>query len=54
MKIAKSQGLDRDKRVTTPGDFYYNNLMLFVEAKVCFYMCSKCVKPYFGGLIDCE
>jgi len=54
MKIAKSQGLDRDERVTTPGDFYFKKLMLFVEAKVCFYMCSKCDKPYFGGLIDCE
>ena len=28
--------------------------MQFAEAKVCFYMCSKCEKPYFGGLIDCE
>lgn len=28
--------------------------MGFIEAKVCFYMCSKCAKPYFGGLIDCE
>lgn len=54
MKIAKSQGMDRDERVTTPGDFYYGRLMQFAEAKVCFYMCSKCAKPYFGGLIDCE
>ena len=27
MKIIKQQQLDKDPRVTTPGDFYYNNLM---------------------------
>ena len=42
MKIAKSQGLQYDPRVTTEGDFYFNNLMGLVEAKVCFYMCHKC------------
>ena len=54
MKIAKEQGLDKDARLTTPGDFYFNNLTAFVENKVCFYECSKCTKPYFGGIIDCE
>ena len=46
--------MDKDPRVTTPGDFYFNNLMSFAEAKVSFFMCSICEKPYFGGLIDCE
>ena len=54
MKIARQQHLDKDPRLTTEGDFYFGNLMAFVEAKVCWYMCSKCSKPYFGGLIDCE
>ena len=54
MKICKKQSLDKDPRVTTPGDFYYNNLMAYAEAKVSFFQCSKCEKPYFGGLIDCE
>ena len=53
MKIVKKEGLDKDPRVTTPGDFYYGKLMLFAENKVCFYMCSKCAVPYFGGIIDC-
>ena len=50
----KKQGLDHDERITTPGDFYYNNLTAFAEAKVSFFECSKCAKAYFGGLIDCE
>ena len=54
MKIARNQHLDKDPRVTTPGDFYFGRLMQFAEAKVCFYMCCRCEKPYFGGLIDCE
>jgi len=54
MKIARSQHLDKDPRLTTEGDYYCGRLMQFAEAKVCFYMCSKCEKPYFGGLIDCE
>ena len=28
--------------------------MAFVEHRISFYECSKCSKPYFGGLIDCE
>ena len=54
MKIARKEQIDRDPRLTTEGDFYFGNLMAYVEHKVCFYMCSKCDKPYFGGLIDCE
>ena len=37
MKICKKEGHDQDPRVTTPGDFYYNNLMAFAEAKVSFF-----------------
>ena len=54
MKIVKKQGLERDERLTTPGDFYYQNLTAFAEAKVSFFECFKCKKPYFGGIIDCE
>ena len=54
MKIARSQQLDKDPRLTTEGDYFCGKLMEFAEAKVCFYMCSHCEKPYFGGLIDCE
>ena len=54
MQIAIGQGLDQDERLSTVGDFYFNNLMAFAEAKVSFFMCSKCDDPYFGGLIDCE
>ena len=54
MKIAKTQGLDRDERLSTEGDHFFGNLMRLAEAHVSFYMCYKCVKPYFGGMIDCE
>ena len=54
LKMIKKQGLDKDERLTTPGDFYYNNLTAFAEAKASFFECAKCAKPYFGGLIDCE
>ena len=49
MKICKKEGLDKDERLRTPGDFYFNNLMAFTEAKASFYMCSRCEKPYYGG-----
>ena len=54
MNIAKKEGLDKDGPVTRRGNFYYNKLMEYAEAKVCFYECSTCSKPYYGGLIDCE
>ena len=54
MKIMRSQHLDKDPRLTTPGDYYCGKPMQFAEAKVSFYMCALCDKPYFGGLIDCE
>ena len=54
MQIVKKEGMDKDPRVTTPGDFFFGNLMAFAEQKVSFFMCSVCEKPYFGGLIDCE
>ena len=46
--------MDRDERVMIEGDFFFNKPLQYAEAKVCFYMCAKCAKPYFGGLIDCE
>ena len=54
MKIARSQQIDKDPRLSTPGDHYFGNPVKLAEAKVSFYMCSLCDKPYFGGLIDCE
>ena len=54
MKIAKQEDMHKDPRVTTPGEFYYNRLMQYAEHRVSFYECSRCAKPYFGGLIDCE
>ena len=52
--VIKKQGMHRDERLITPGDFFYHNLTGFAEAKTSFFECAKCTKPYFGGLIDCE
>ena len=54
MKVVQKQGLEHDERVTTLGSYYYNNLTAFAEAKVSFFVCNDCNKPYYGGLIDCE
>ena len=54
LRMIKKQGLDKDESLTTPGNFYYNKLIAFAEAKASFFMCAKCSKPFFGGIIDCE
>ena len=54
MDVAEVQGLDRDERVTTPGDFYYGKVKEFAMHSCSFYECYDCKKPYFGGLVDCQ
>ena len=54
VKAAKEEGLDKDPRLTTPGDFFYGKLREFALHNCSFYECAECSKPYFGGLVDCE
>ena len=54
MKIVRKEGLEQDERINTPGDYFYDRVMLWAETKICFYECAECSKPYYGGLIDCE
>ena len=54
MKIVRKEGLEQDERINTPGDYFFNRVMLWAETKICFYECAECSKPYYGGLIDCE
>lgn len=52
VKVAKSQGLDKDERYLT-GDFK-GDLLGFAMHSCSFYQCNGCKKAYFGGMIDCQ
>ena len=47
MKVAVSQGLAQDER-------FQGDLLAFAMQQCTFYQCSKCEKPYFGGMADCQ
>ena len=46
--------IDKDERLTTEGDFYFGKKLDYAMHRCSFYECGGCLKPYFGGLIDCE
>merc|ERR1719148_266575 len=50
----KLEGLQNDKRLNEKGGIYHNNLAKFAMDRLAFYPCSKCKKPYFGGMKACE
>ena len=50
---AIEEGYDREGRVVTEGDIYFNDLAGFAQHNCAFYLCNKCEKPYFGGMQDC-
>ena len=54
LKEAKREGIDKEGRVMTEGDHYYNKPLEFAMHTCAFYECNSCKKPYYGGLIDCE
>lgn len=54
LERAKHEGLDKDPRLKTLGDVYYNKLQDFALYKLAYYSCFKCKEPYFGGMKDCE
>ena len=49
---AKHEGIDKDKRMQEPP--YSGDLTSYAMARLSYYMCFKCKKPYFGGLKSCE
>lgn len=49
----KLEGLDKDKRLNDPNDKYYKKPLEYGLAKIQYYMCFKCKKPYFAGLKEC-
>ena len=52
LKVARSQGLDRDERLNGQTD---EAALLALAMQQCtFYQCTKCEKPYFGGMQDCQ
>jgi E3 ubiquitin-protein ligase MYCBP2 len=50
----KIEGLSNDRRLKDPNSKYFNNLPAFALDRLAFYPCSKCKKPYFGGMKACE
>jgi len=50
----KIEGLQNDKRLKDKNSPYYNNLEKYALDRLAFYPCSKCKKPYFGGMKACE
>ena len=52
-ETAIKEGLDKEGRVVTEGDFYYGKLAEYALHVCTFYECSKCKEPYFGGMQDC-
>ena len=49
---AKHEGIDKDDRLKEPP--YSGDLDSYAIARLSYYMCYKCKKPYFGGLKSCE
>ena len=50
----KFEGLDKDERLKNPADKFYNKHEEYALARLSYYMCFKCHKPYFGGLKSCD
>ena len=53
LERAKHEGLDKEKRLRDKEDEYYNDLQKYAMARLSYYTCHECKKPYFGGLKDC-
>ena len=54
LEVAEAQGLDKDERLTTKGDFYEGKLLDLAMHSCAFYQCNDCEAPYFGGMVDCQ
>ena len=52
LKRAKHEGIDKDDRLKDPP--YSGDLESYAMARLSYYMCFKCKKPYFGGLKSWE
>jgi len=49
----KYEGIDKDPRLSNKDDPFYGKPLEFAMHKIAYYMCYKCKKPYFAGLVDC-
>jgi hypothetical protein len=50
----KFEDLDKDPRLKTPKDKFFNNPLGYALARLSYYQCFKCKLPYFGGLKACD
>eukprot|EP01084_Bolivina_argentea_P131991 232923_1 len=48
-KIGYALGLNKDKRLSDPNSYCYNNYDKFVMNRFNFHLCFKCKNPYYGG-----
>jgi len=46
-------GLQNQDEITKPGKPFYQDPVGYAIDRLCYYMCSKCKKPYFGGERQC-
>lgn len=51
---AVHEGLKDHAAVKDPKSPFYHNVMAYGRETLCYYQCSNCGKPYFGGLRSCE
>ena len=54
MQVSKQSGLVDMEPVSDPYSQWYMKPKEYVLAKCAFYMCNDCLKPFYGGSIDCE
>lgn len=53
-KICSIEGLDKEGKVATAGDPYFNKPAKFMFEQTTLYSCYECHKVYFGGMNDYE
>lgn len=54
LKRLEAEGRTADPEVAEPGARFYGQPQDYAMQRYAYYLCSKCGRPYFGGLRECE